>query len=80
MPLGSAETQPANRLGGVVEASLWIGWQNIDISVKALYELQRTGGRYGRSPMCIGGGHADDTTAIEAGRIILLPRLLALNH
>ena len=33
-----------------------IGATGAIISVKALYELQRTGGRYALVTMCIGGG------------------------
>ncbi|MFI0458959.1 MAG: acetyl-CoA C-acyltransferase, partial [Candidatus Thiodiazotropha endolucinida] len=29
------------------------------LAVKALYELQRTGGRYGLITMCIGGGQGN---------------------
>ena len=33
-----------------------VGATGAIISVKAIYELQRTGGRYGLATMCIGGG------------------------
>ena len=33
-----------------------IGATGVILTVKAMYELQRTGGRYGLITMCIGGG------------------------
>ena len=33
-----------------------IGATGAILTVKAMYELQRTGGRYGLITMCIGGG------------------------
>ena len=45
-----------NPNGGAVALGHPIGATGCILTVKALYELQRTGGRYGLVTMCIGGG------------------------
>jgi acetyl-CoA C-acetyltransferase len=45
-----------NPNGGAVALGHPVGATGSLISVKALYELQRTGGRYALVTMCIGGG------------------------
>jgi len=45
-----------NPNGGAVALGHPVGGTGAIITVKALYELQRTGGRYGLVTMCIGGG------------------------
>jgi acetyl-CoA C-acetyltransferase len=45
-----------NPNGGAVALGHPIGATGAILTVKALYELQRTGGRYGLITMCIGGG------------------------
>jgi acetyl-CoA C-acetyltransferase len=45
-----------NPNGGAVALGHPIGATGCILTVKALYELQRTGGRYGLITMCIGGG------------------------
>jgi acetyl-CoA C-acetyltransferase len=45
-----------NPNGGAVGLGHPIGATGTILTVKALYELQRTGGRYGLITMCIGGG------------------------
>jgi len=45
-----------NPNGGAVALGHPVGGTGTIITVKALYELQRTGGRYGLVTMCIGGG------------------------
>lgn len=50
---------PADRTnpnGGAVALGHPVGATGCIITVKALYELKRTGGRYGLMTMCIGGG------------------------
>ena len=45
-----------NPNGGAVALGHPIGATGGILTVKAMYELQRTGGRYGLVTMCIGGG------------------------
>ena len=45
-----------NPNGGAVALGHPIGATGRILTVKAIYELQRTGGRYGLVTMCIGGG------------------------
>ena len=45
-----------NPNGGAIALGHPIGATGAIITVKALYELSRTGGRYGLVTMCIGGG------------------------
>jgi acetyl-CoA C-acetyltransferase len=45
-----------NPNGGAIALGHPIGASGTIIVIKALYELQRTGGRYGLATMCIGGG------------------------
>ncbi|WP_417768517.1 acetyl-CoA C-acyltransferase family protein [Stappia sp.] len=50
---------PSNRVnpnGGAIALGHPVGATGCIITVKALYELERTGGRYGLVTMCIGGG------------------------
>jgi len=49
----SGKTNPN---GGAIALGHPIGATGCIITLKALYELQRTGGRYGLVTMCIGGG------------------------
>ncbi|CCQ74027.1 beta-ketothiolase BktB [Magnetospira sp. QH-2] len=49
----AAKTNPN---GGAVALGHPIGATGAIITVKLIYELQRTGGRYGLATMCIGGG------------------------
>ncbi|MFI4923366.1 MAG: acetyl-CoA C-acyltransferase family protein, partial [Burkholderiales bacterium] len=48
--------QKVNPNGGAVALGHPIGATGCILTVKALYELQRSGGRYGLVTMCIGGG------------------------
>ena len=45
-----------NPNGGAIALGHPIGATGCILTVKAMYELQRTGGRYGLITMCIGGG------------------------
>jgi len=45
-----------NPNGGAVALGHPIGATGSILTVKAMYELHRTGGRYGLITMCIGGG------------------------
>jgi acetyl-CoA C-acetyltransferase len=45
-----------NPNGGAVALGHPIGATGAILTVKAMYELHRTGGRYGLITMCIGGG------------------------
>jgi acetyl-CoA C-acetyltransferase len=45
-----------NPNGGAIALGHPIGATGCLLTVKAMYELQRTGGRYGLITMCIGGG------------------------
>ena len=49
-------TAKVNPNGGAVALGHPIGATGCILTVKAIYELQRTGGRYGLITMCIGGG------------------------
>ena len=50
------DPKKVNPNGGAVALGHPIGATGSILTVKALYELQRTGGRYGLITMCIGGG------------------------
>lgn len=50
------DPQKTNPNGGAVALGHPIGATGVIISIKALYELQRAGGRYALATMCIGGG------------------------
>ncbi|MGQ0750787.1 MAG: acetyl-CoA C-acyltransferase family protein [Betaproteobacteria bacterium] len=52
----SFDAKKTNPNGGAVGLGHPIGATGAVLTVKALYELQRTGGRYGLVTMCIGGG------------------------
>jgi acetyl-CoA C-acetyltransferase len=45
-----------NPNGGAIALGHPVGATGTILTVKALYELERTGGRYGLVTMCIGGG------------------------
>src|SRR5690606_16195940 len=50
---------PADRVnphGGAVALGHPVGASGAIITTKCIYELQRTGGRYGLATLCIGGG------------------------
>ena len=55
---GELKFDPAkvNPNGGAIALGHPIGATGAIITIKALYELQRTGGRYALVTMCIGGG------------------------
>ena len=55
MELG-LDTKKVNPNGGAVALGHPIGATGAILTVKAIYELHRTGGRYGLITMCIGGG------------------------
>jgi acetyl-CoA C-acetyltransferase len=50
------DMKKVNPNGGAIALGHPIGATGCILTVKALYELQRTGGRYGLVTMCIGGG------------------------
>ena len=50
------DPEKVNPNGGAIALGHPIGATGAILTVKALYELQRTGGRYGLITMCIGGG------------------------
>lgn len=50
------DTDRVNPNGGAIALGHPVGATGAIITVKALYELERTGGRYGLVTMCIGGG------------------------
>ncbi len=50
------DPKKVNPNGGAIALGHPIGATGCILTVKALYELQRTGGRYGLITMCIGGG------------------------
>lgn len=50
------DSEKVNPNGGAIALGHPVGASGAIIAVKALYELQRTGGRYGLMTMCIGGG------------------------
>ena len=45
-----------NPNGGAIALGHPIGATGAILTIKAMYELQRTGGRYALITMCIGGG------------------------
>jgi acetyl-CoA C-acetyltransferase len=49
-------TEKTNPNGGAVALGHPIGATGCVLTVKALYELERSGGRYALVTMCIGGG------------------------
>ncbi|MNV57284.1 Beta-ketothiolase BktB [compost metagenome] len=53
LDLDPARTNPN---GGAIALGHPLGASGAIITVKCLYELMRTGGRYGLVTMCIGGG------------------------
>lgn len=50
------DAQKVNPNGGAIAMGHPVGASGAIILVKLLYELERTGGRYGLATMCIGGG------------------------
>jgi len=50
------DARKVNPNGGAIALGHPIGATGCILTVKAIYELQRTGGRYGLVTMCIGGG------------------------
>ena len=50
------DPKKTNPNGGAVGLGHPIGATGAILTIKAMYELQRTGGRYGLITMCIGGG------------------------
>jgi acetyl-CoA C-acetyltransferase len=50
------DMKKVNPNGGAIALGHPIGATGCILTIKALYELQRTGGRYGLVTMCIGGG------------------------
>jgi acetyl-CoA C-acetyltransferase len=48
--------EKTNPNGGAIALGHPIGCSGAYLTVKALYELQRTGGRYALVTMCVGGG------------------------
>ena len=50
------DAKKVNPNGGAVALGHPIGATGSILTVKAMYELHRTGGRYGLITMCIGGG------------------------
>jgi len=50
------DLKKVNPNGGAIALGHPIGATGAILTVKAIYELQRTGGRYGLVTMCIGGG------------------------
>lgn len=50
------DAKKVNPNGGAIALGHPVGATGAIITVKALYELQRTGGRYALATMCIGGG------------------------
>jgi acetyl-CoA C-acetyltransferase len=50
------DTEKVNPNGGAIALGHPVGASGAIILVKLLYELERTGGRYGLATMCIGGG------------------------
>jgi acetyl-CoA C-acetyltransferase/acetyl-CoA acyltransferase len=55
-PLGQFDLQRVNVNGGAIALGHPIGATGAILAVKTIYELHRTGGRYGLVTMCIGGG------------------------
>ena len=54
--LGEIDPARLNVNGGAIALGHPVGATGAIIATKALYELQRTGGRYALATMCIGGG------------------------
>ena len=50
------DPKKVNPNGGAVALGHPIGATGAILTIKAMYELERTGGRYGLITMCIGGG------------------------
>jgi acetyl-CoA C-acetyltransferase len=50
------DTAKVNPNGGAIALGHPVGATGAIITIKALYELERIGGRYGLVTMCIGGG------------------------
>jgi acetyl-CoA C-acetyltransferase len=50
------DLKKVNPNGGAIALGHPIGATGAILMVKTIYELQRTGGRYGLVTMCIGGG------------------------
>jgi acetyl-CoA C-acetyltransferase len=50
------DLKKVNPNGGAIALGHPIGATGCILAVKAIYELQRTGGKYGLVTMCIGGG------------------------
>ena len=50
------DAKKVNPNGGAVALGHPIGATGCILTIKCMYELQRTGGRYGLITMCIGGG------------------------
>jgi acetyl-CoA C-acetyltransferase len=50
------DMKQVNPNGGAIALGHPIGATGCILTIKALYELHRTGGRYGLVTMCIGGG------------------------
>jgi acetyl-CoA C-acetyltransferase len=50
------DMEKTNPNGGAIALGHPIGCSGAYLTVKALYELQRTGGRYALVTMCVGGG------------------------
>ena len=50
------DLKKTNPNGGAIALGHPIGASGAIIAIKAIYELQRTGGRYALVTMCIGGG------------------------
>ena len=48
--------EKTNPNGGAIALGHPIGASGAVIAIKAIYELERTGGRYALVTMCIGGG------------------------
>ena len=50
------DTKKTNPNGGAIALGHPVGASGAILTVKAIYELHRTGGRYALVTMCIGGG------------------------
>jgi acetyl-CoA acyltransferase len=61
--LGTLKLDPAkvNPLGGAIALGHPLGATGVRLMTTLLYELERTGGRYGLQTMCEGGGQANVT-------------------
>ena len=56
-----ADPERTNPNGGAIALGHPLGGTGAFLMTKALYELERTGGRYGLQTMCEGGGMANAT-------------------